>query len=403
MTEKNLDTSEIEDESEQTTQWESIEDALIKNMDSYNAAEDGEAEKNKEPVPGIGERPRAEDGKFVAKSKDDTKLTSAEAAPAKAAPVDPKSSPSEAQTETPAAPITVSDPPSSYSKEAKAEWNKLPAAVQQAVIKREKEVSDGFAKKETELSAFRDIDAVMAPRRALLQQAGKTPAQAIDQMWRWHEQLSHPAYRGQAIAQLARDYGIDLSQSAPSFPNQGQFQGQYPQQDITQQLAPVLGPVYQQVQTLGQTVQQLQDERLQQEIALFASQIDPKGNKSHPHFDRARPFMARLLDGKIANDLETAYQMAVRADLELSAEIESEQKAKIEADRLATTEAEKKKADEAEAERKQKLTQQASNARRAAVSVRGSAPNGSVNSANQKRKSIEESLTDAFAAREARA
>ena len=88
-----------------------------------------------------GDRPRGPDGKFIAKTAD------APAAPA--TPTPDRAEPT-AATAAPSTAQAVS-PPVSWSAEAKAAFAALSPAVQQAVLKREKEVSDGFAQKSAEL------------------------------------------------------------------------------------------------------------------------------------------------------------------------------------------------------------------------------------------------------------
>lgn len=385
----------IADDLEVKSHRASIEDALRANMD---AAEEAAKEPSPAKQAAAQARQRAEDGKFVEEPKDKKTKPAVEPAPVKAAPADTTISP--AKTDQPPAVSTPAvEPPSSWSKEAKAEWQNLPPHVQQAAAKREKEMADGFAKKDQELGVYRELGQVLAPRMPLLQQVGKSPAQAMDQMWRWHDQLSQPQLqdRYNALAQLGRDYGIDITnQQAQQFGQPGQ--PQYVQPDINQQIAPMLAPVYQQVQSLDQILRGMQDEKLQNEIASFANAKDQSGNLLRPHYEKAKPLMAKLLQGGVVDDLSSAYQMAVKSDPDITADIEAQQKAVQASEQAATKEA----ADKAEAERKRKIADQVSSAKRASPSIRTSAPVTATSTGKKSKMTVEQSIREAMADAETR-
>jgi hypothetical protein len=63
-------------------------------------------------------------------------------------------------------------PPTSWSPEAKADWDRMSPAQQQAVLKRESEMQSGRAQWQDEQSRLRDIEQVMAPRREMYQRMG---------------------------------------------------------------------------------------------------------------------------------------------------------------------------------------------------------------------------------------
>lgn len=380
---------EIADDIDSKSHRVSIEDAL---RDSFDDAEKP-PEERKYPLKSEAakKRPRDDKGTFTPKDKEPKAVE----APIQAAPVEQV--PTTTPTEKPVVSTAPEQAPSSWSTEAKAQWASIPPAVQQAALKREKEMSEGSVKYKADLQRYQEIDAVMAPRHTLLQQAGRTPAQAIDQMWRWHDMLSNPAYRDQALVQLARDYGITNFPSTGQQINQQQAVPNQHPTDITRFMA----PVQQQVQSLAQTIEALQAKELKNEIASFANAKDQAGNLLRPHFEKAKSFMSKLLEKEIAPDLETAYQMAIRADKDVAAEIESEQKAKDDADRLAVAEKEKADKKTAEEAAAKKRAEQTSKARNAAVSPRGSAPIGSTAGA-KKKMSVEDSLRAAMSEVDAR-
>src|SRR5215469_3327047 len=71
--------------------------------------------------------------------------------------------------------------PTSWSEQAKAEWSKLSPELQQAVLKREDEISRGSQQHSDERERLRSLENIIAPRRGYLQQAGfKSDAEAIN-------------------------------------------------------------------------------------------------------------------------------------------------------------------------------------------------------------------------------
>ncbi len=71
--------------------------------------------------------------------------------------------------------------------------------------------------------------------------------------------------------------------------------------------------------------QEAQAHQVEQQISKFATAKDPQGALLHPHFEQVRDQMIGLLKGRLANDLETAYTMAVGMTPDL---VQAEQKAK---------------------------------------------------------------------------
>src|SRR5690606_37645319 len=110
-------------------------------------------------APETGERPRGPDGKFV---KAD------EGKPAETGKQPENQTPAAAQTGEPQ-PITDQavtqgiQAPVSWSAAAKAEFSKLPIAVQEAVAKREMEVSNGFKQYGEKVKQYEAIDKILEP------------------------------------------------------------------------------------------------------------------------------------------------------------------------------------------------------------------------------------------------
>lgn len=248
-----------------------------------------------------------------------------------------KELPQDAQV--PATPETpVKRPPSSWKKETQAEWEKLPAHVQDDVLRRESDFHKGIETYKQAAARAQAIDQVIAPYQQTLQKMGVAPEAAIGALFKADHILrtSAPHEKIQYFAQLAQEYGISIDQL---------------------QNPPQVDPAYQQVlnelQALKASQQQDMQTRQQAEQAQLNSQIAAFA-EGKEHFDAVREDMAALLQAGRAKDLDTAYDMAIWARPDLRTGLLQQQ-----------TRA---------AEEKARAEVQKAKAQSASVSVRGSSP-----------------------------
>lgn len=227
------------------------------------------------PDEGKETRTRGPDGKFVAKTdevaQDNTDQPSGEVA----------EPPSQA----------VTRPPSSWSPAAKAEFEKLPPAVQQAVAKREQEIDQGLRRKAEEVKRYEPLETILAPRRALWAAQGMDEASAIKTLLAAQDLLEQDARKG--IEFLAKSYGVDLAQP------QGQAQAPQPAGQPQPDNA-----LLQRIAQLEQSIQSGQQATYLTQIEAFQS--DPK----NLYFENVRDDMAVLIQTGKAKDLAEAYEMA---------------------------------------------------------------------------------------------
>ena len=267
-------------------------------------------EAKKEPSPArqaaVQDRARDEKGRLLPK---DTVEAPKEAAPAK------ETSSKEAQ------PIAASKPadgpPPGWSQASKQAFASLPDHLKSDVLKREKEVSDGFKQYSTKAKQYDEIEQALSPMRPVYQQSGiPNDAEAIRQLVQWENAFrTNPAA---AITHLARIKNIDLASLAQG--NPGQSNGQ----DAT--LQQYLNPVYQTVGTLKNELDSIRNERAANEIATFS--------KDKPYFDKVKVAMGKLMASGSVSDLDGAYQTAIWADPEIRAEMmQKEVESKLEATR----------------------------------------------------------------------
>ena len=232
-----------------------------------------------------------------------------EKAPEKAAPeIQAKQEAPPAQESKP-----VAGPPPGWSVESKALYASLPDPIKQDILKREGEVSKGFKEYSEKTKRHDEIEQVLAPVRPFLQQIGvQNDAEAIRRLLQWENRIrSNPA---QAIPELARQYGVDLSQTAQSNP-----------------VPPELKPVVDQFGNIANDVQYLKSE-LQRRDQTAAAESLAQFAKDKPHFESVKTDMGYLMmtaaNSGRSLSLDDAYQQAIWAKPEIREQLIKEQIAK---------------------------------------------------------------------------
>lgn len=231
-------------------------------------------------------RVRGPDGKFIkADDKPDNNKIAADAKigePAKE-PVSDQSVTAGIQT------------PVSWSPAAKAEFSKLPLVVQEAVAKREMEVSQGFKQYGEKVKQYEAIDKILDPLTPDLQRHGLTKDQYVQRLRAAEVALESNPVEG--LKWLAKSYGVDLAQLATGQPQA--------------EVAP-------EIQTLRTKLSELEQWKAQQEQArqqAFASETATaieqfKSDPKNEFFEQVRPVMGQLVATGQAKDLAEAYDKA---------------------------------------------------------------------------------------------
>lgn len=241
--------------------------------------------------------------------------------------------PAKANDEQPSSAVAA---PSSWSAEAKAEFAKLPPAVQQAAVKREAEMESGRSRwseeKQTLLSYFE-------PVRETAAQYGSHPAEVVKRLAAANAYLERDPYA--AIQWLAKSYGVDLSKPATEQPT--------PQR----QADPVVASLSEKVSNFERMFQQQEQTRVADTLRTFAT------SPGHEHYEAVKANMGRAMIAAMQTGqeltLQDAYDEAVWAN--------------------PTTRATMLAAQTAAASAVQRQKETTDRARRGALSVNGS-PNG---------------------------
>lgn len=225
--------------------------------------------------------------------------------------------------------------PDTWTKEAQAEWDKLPPRAQQEILKREKDMFAGIEQYKGNATYGENLQRILTPYQEVIQQYGIDPIGQIQQLLAAHYSLSFapPDQKQQIFLRLAQDYGINLPASTPA----GDAPYEDPQvADLRSQIAMLQSHV----QTFQQTQQEARRAQLTQEVTAFAA--DP----ANVHFNDVYQDMVRLIQTKAATDLKTAYDMAVWSNPQVreklissQAEAKAKELAAAEASKLAATKA----------------------------------------------------------------
>lgn len=268
---------------------ESTEPAVTEESTSYEATESTKTE-----------RVRDESGKF-----------------AKASPEALKA-PSEASVdnyEQEEVKVETKPRPSSWKKDYEEHWGKLDPTLQDYIQQREADYAKGVSTYKNQWDMAAPIVETIKQFEPLINQYNLSPKEWVNRLGKADMMLSQgtPEQKLQMFAQLANDYGVNL----------GQLTGQSGYDPQFSQLAQELNQIKNQWSSFQSAQEQQEQAQLQNEIASF------KDDK--PYFDEVRETMAGLLQSGMADDLQSAYDKAIRLNDDVFQKVQAEQAQKSEA------------------------------------------------------------------------
>lgn len=236
--------------------------------------------------------------------------SAADPAAAPAEPQAPKApDAAQGQPAAPETPAPAAKPPRSWSAEAKAEFGKLPVTVQQEVLRREKEISQGLERVAPARQFYEKFSEVTKPFEPLLKAYNVDPVDAVQTLFatRAALEIGNPEQKAQIVANIIHDFGIDvqtldnlLVQRGPVQPFRAAPPPPPPQRDP-------------EIQALLDTIKAAQVKKAQAAIDEASSL---------PHFEELREDIADIVEafhkaGKTIS-LEAAHKraLAMNPDLE---------------------------------------------------------------------------------------
>jgi hypothetical protein len=246
------------------------------------------------------ERPRDESGKF-AKTSETAEKQASEAS------VD--------NYEQEEVKVETKPRPSSWKKDYEEHWGKLDPTLQDYIQQREADYAKGVSTYKNQWDMAAPIVEAIRPFEPLLKEYGVAPQQWVSQLGNAHARLvkGTPEQKLEMFAQLANDYGVNL----------GALTGQTGYDPQFSQLAQELNQIKNQWSSFQSAQEQQEQVQLQNEIESF------KDDK--PYFDEVRETMAGLLQSGMADDLQSAYDKAIRLNDDVFQKVSAEQAQKSEA------------------------------------------------------------------------
>jgi len=259
----------------------------------------------------------------------------------------------EPDLEPPAEPPIWERPPASWKKDYHEAWTTADPKLKEYAWKREEEMKAGVQPLLSKAQYADQMQQAIEPYMNNIRGLGIEAPQAVKALMEADNVLRHgsPQQKQQYFAQLAQQYGINMgeTQFQPTDPN---FYA------IQNELAQVRGEVL----NWKQQQETAQNQALLSEINQFQAKAE--------YFEEARPTMIQLLNSGVAQDLDDAYQKAIRLDNDLfTKHQQASQGAADQAKRDASNKAAKA-------------------ARAAAVSVKSSTPGAATATKAQDRRSL---------------
>ena len=211
--------------------------------------------------------------------------------------------------------VAVKPRPSSWKKDYEEHWGKLDPTLQDYIQQREADYAKGVSTYKNQWDMAAPIMESIRQFEPLLQHHNLDAKEWVSRLGKADMMLTRgsPEQKVQMFAQLANDYGVNL----------GQLTGQSGYDPQFSQLAQELNQIKNQWSSFQSQQEMMEQTQLQSEIASF------KDDK--PYFEEVRETMAGLLQNGMANDLQSAYDKAIRLNDDVFQKLQSQQTGKSEA------------------------------------------------------------------------
>ena len=196
--------------------------------------------------------------------------------------------------------------PSTWTKEALADWAAIPPRAQQEILKREEDALRGITQYKAGAELGQKYDSVVEPYRPILAAENIDPVQLFQSFAANHYLLSRgtPAQKTELAANLITGYGIDLNALLDHLGTKN-FSTPAPEVQALQREVDAL-KAERQRQTESERA--AIEARVEAEIAEFAA--DP----AHPYFNELVNDISQLMGTGLAKSLTEAYEKAVYAN-----------------------------------------------------------------------------------------
>ena len=199
--------------------------------------------------------------------------------------------------------------PSTWKKDYWDHWEKIDPSLAEYLVQREGEFASGVSTYRQKWTDAEPLVNAIAPFQQTLQQHGIQPAQWIQSLGHAQQVLAlgTPEQKLAMLQQVAQQYNIPL---------QGLLQGAaQPGADgqPAQTFDPRVQQLTQQVQQLSGFVTNFQTREQQREQEVIDRELNAfRAKQGNEHYEQVRQTMAGLLQSGLADDLQSAYDAALR-------------------------------------------------------------------------------------------
>jgi len=220
----------------------------------------------------------------------DGKATSAASEPAQSSPAQPTRA------------FDMARPPDTWGKEAQATWAALPLATQQAIAKREQDISKFVGESQPSLNVAKGFEKLLSPYAELYGRLNINPWNHLQSLMAAHSTLvfGSPEQKVQQFRKLALDAGIDISKLAA-----GQANADSDSQAHIRALQERIASLEQGVSGVTQAFNGNRLAELEAGVNAFA-----QDTKAHPFWDDVAADIPTVI-AQGARTLQEAYETAV--------------------------------------------------------------------------------------------
>lgn len=252
------------------------------------------------------------------------KLPASEATPPPTVGKDP--APVEAPAATPAI-----EPPDTWTKEAKAEWAKLPPTIQGEVAKREADIAKYVGETRGKVNIADGFSKMLEPYQPIFQQYGVNAWNHVDALLKAHSALmfGNPQQKATMAFALLKDAGVDPSKLTGGNP----LDAIAPQNQENAALRQRIAQLEQGVTGVTSSLNAERAAEREAQVVAFAE--DP----AHPHFYAVWQDIHSLIQSGAAKTLQDAYDKATWSNPVVRQQmLDAQQAEKAERERKANVE-----------------------------------------------------------------
>lgn len=229
-------------------------------------------------------------------------------------------------------PAQPTEAPTNWSAADRETFAKLEKGAQEFLLRRHREMEADYTRKTTELSgqrqAYSEMERALAPVRQDLDGAKVAPSAYVADLVSLDRAVRADPLKG--IITICQRFGVD-----PAKLDEAWGPATDPRQLELDRARAEAASLRQQAESTGRT-------EAEQRITAFREAKDASGAPLHPHFDRLRETMGRLMTGGMVGDvadvsgaMAKAYELAILHDPELRGAAAAAEAKKAEDQRLA--------------------------------------------------------------------